>query len=55
MTSARPSRIMSSALPMLWLPEAQAVEMHRLGPRSLCWMATLAAAMLEMMMGTVSG
>ncbi len=40
---------------MLWLPVAQAVTTQRFGPFSPKRIATLAAAMFGMMIGSVSG
>ncbi len=54
-TSAAPRRMTAAASPMPWLPDAQAVTTHELGPRSPSCIETCPADMLTIVIGIISG
>jgi len=54
-TSQRPAAMSLAALPMLWVPAAQAVTVVSNGPRNPKRMDTVAAPALDMIIGTMNG
>ena len=54
-TSAAPRRMTAAASPMPWLPDAQAVTTHELGPRRPSCIETWPADMFTIVIGIISG
>ena len=54
-TSLRPLAMFQKASPIVWLPEAQALDTEKLGPRRPNWMAMLPLAALDISRGTQKG